>query len=119
YWQYGIGILFGNGNGSFQPVIDYPANQYPLTMQAVDLDRDGRLDLVAANAGTNYLTVLQNAGAGVFRPSVRFTSGVRNTRTLAIGAYKGDGIPAVAPAADTTDTVAILLNQTSVPPRQP
>ena len=41
-----ISILMGNGDGTFQPPIDYPIDQMPSAIVAEgDFNGDGRLDL--------------------------------------------------------------------------
>jgi hypothetical protein len=54
----GVSILLGNGDGTFQPAVNYAAGDQPWSVVAVDLNRDGKLDLVVANSLGRRLTVL-------------------------------------------------------------
>ena len=56
----GVGVLFGNGDGTFQTAVVYYSGGgaswflYPSAVAVADLNNDGKLDLVAANAGVAY-----------------------------------------------------------------
>ena len=59
-----VSVLSGRGDGTFQPKVDFPvggaASSGPETITAVDLDGDGRLDLVVSNNAEGSLTILKN-----------------------------------------------------------
>ena len=63
-----IGVLVGNGNGSFQPVqlSPTPGGLPVRSLVTGDFDGDGRADLMAK--GENSLAVLISQGNGTFRP---------------------------------------------------
>src|SRR5580698_4753354 len=44
-----VGIFLGNGDGTFQPEVDYAVGSGPVVVMAADFNRDGNLDLVTAN----------------------------------------------------------------------
>jgi uncharacterized protein (DUF2141 family) len=52
-------ILLGNGDGTLQGHIDYPAAFAPQALAVSDFNRDGRLDLVTANQGGSVSVLLQ------------------------------------------------------------
>jgi hypothetical protein len=52
-------ILLGNGDGTLQAHIDYPAAFAPQALAVSDFNRDGRLDLVTANQGGSVSVLLQ------------------------------------------------------------
>ena len=42
-------MLLGNGDGTFQPAVEYAAGSYPVAIVTGDFNGDGRLDLAAAD----------------------------------------------------------------------
>jgi hypothetical protein len=51
-----VGVLLGNGNGTFQPITSFSSGGYGALSVAVgDVNRDGKLDLVTANWCIDYL----------------------------------------------------------------
>jgi hypothetical protein len=61
-----VSVLRGDGNGYFSPPAVFPmkGDDPRGGLIAVDLDRDGQLDLVTANHNTNDISLLLNGGAG-------------------------------------------------------
>src|SRR5437667_249170 len=53
-----VSVLLGNGNGTFQAAVNYPAGTYPSSVAIGDLNGDGKPDLVVANEVTNNVSVL-------------------------------------------------------------
>jgi hypothetical protein len=66
--SYGVSVLLGNGDGTFQPHIDSAAGTGPVALAAGDFNQDGRLDLAGANGS---LVVLLGNGDG----TLTFTGG--------------------------------------------
>ncbi|HJU11490.1 MAG TPA: FG-GAP-like repeat-containing protein [Candidatus Binataceae bacterium] len=56
-----ISLLLGNGDGSLQPYLDYFSGS-PFTMSAVDLNRDGALDIASSNLFGNSVSIFFNLG---------------------------------------------------------
>jgi hypothetical protein len=70
-----VGVLLGNGDGTFQPVVNYALGGYGSTSVAVaDLRGDGKLDLVVAGdcAVGGCVGVLLGNGDGTFKPVVTY-----------------------------------------------
>ncbi|MGA7218070.1 MAG: VCBS repeat-containing protein [Candidatus Sulfotelmatobacter sp.] len=102
-----LGVLFGNGNGTFRPVVVYDSGGVAPTSVAIeDLNGDGKLDLAIANecnpTDCDYgtVTVLLGRGDGTFEPAMTYKSGGFErgpedavAPSIAIGDVNGDGKP--------------------------
>lgn len=55
-----IGVLEGNGDGTFPPLHYFPTGARLLAVAFGDCNGDGKLDLVTANQGLGDLSVLMN-----------------------------------------------------------
>ena len=100
-----MGILFGNGDGTFQSEVELPiANAQPLAVAAVDLNKDGHPDLIVAVAGdlvhvnANFGAML-NDGTGhfasiVYAPNPQTNDAVEGFG-LSVADSNGDGVPDV------------------------
>ena len=53
-----IAVLLGNGDGTFQPAVDYPVGDGPDAIVAADFTGDGHLDLAVEDASGQGITVL-------------------------------------------------------------
>jgi len=62
----GVGVLLGNGNGTFQPEIDYSTDISSCCVLVLDMNRDGKQDLVVGGVG-NAARVLLGNGDGTFQ----------------------------------------------------
>ena len=80
----------------------------PEAVAAADLNSDGAVDLLAANSGSNTVSVFKNQGNGRFSASPVVQTG-RGPAALAVADFNGDGKPdlAVANAADNTVSVFV------------
>jgi hypothetical protein len=83
--------------------------EYPYTLVQGDFNRDGNLDIVAANAGNNSVSVLTGNGSGGFAAGV-FHSVGDEPRSLAAGDVNNDGLLDLV-VANASDTVTTLLNR--------
>jgi len=123
-----ISVLLGNGNGAFQTAVNYATGDglltgfYPIAIAKVDLDNDGILDLVTANASSdpnNDLTyegdisVLLGNGDGAFQPAATYTVGDGlatglNPYSVVAGDFNKDGNADVATANVGSSDVSVL-----------
>jgi hypothetical protein len=93
-----VSVLFGNGDGTFQPPVIYDSGEYSTYSVAIaDLNGDGNPDLAVTNGslgGDNNgtVSVLLNNGNGSFQPAVSYSSGGRVAASVAIGDLNGDKI---------------------------
>jgi hypothetical protein len=84
-----VGVLLGNGNGTFQPVVSYSSGGANANSLAVaDVNGDGKPDLLVTNDGS--VGVLLGNGNGTFQTAVTYgTGGV----SIAVADMNGDGKP--------------------------
>jgi hypothetical protein len=100
-----VSVVLGNGDGTFGSVVKFACGATPMSLAAVDLDRDGRLDLVvAAGAG---LSLLRGLGGGNFAAAT--TVAVTGGRGyIAVGDLNRDGIADLV-MEQGLQNVAVLL----------
>jgi hypothetical protein len=101
-----VGVLLGNGDGTFQPAVNYPVGSLVGFVTVGDLRRNGRLDIVTSGGSPN-VTVLLGNGDGMFGAPTRFDAGI-GTSPVAIAAFNGDGIPDVLVINNSTGTASLL-----------
>jgi FG-GAP-like repeat len=96
-----VSILLGNGDGTFRAHVDRPVGPDPSAIIAADVDRDGRLDLITANANCepspcNFgsISVLLGNGDGTFRAHSDFSTGI--VPYIAVTEVNGDGAADIA-----------------------
>ena len=105
-----VGVLLGNGNGTFQSVAILNAGN--LDVQDVklgDVNGDGRLDIITGNNSTNNSSVLLGNGNGTFQAQLTFATGT-NARGVVVGDVNGDGRLDIITANQGSANVSVLLN---------
>jgi len=112
-----VGVLLGNGDGTFQDVRFLAAGANADSLAVGDFNRDGVPDLAVtygADAGpsANQVGVLLGNGDGTFQ-DVRYFSGGTAPTALAIGDFNRDGIVDIAAANEVSNNVSILLGDGS------
>jgi uncharacterized protein (TIGR03437 family) len=85
-----VGVLFGNGDGTFSGAPAYLFLYGSTSMVAADFNGDGKPDLAAAGK-TGLVTILLNSGAGKFQPAPTLNNGGGNYTSIAAGDLNGDG----------------------------
>ena len=119
-----VGVLLGNGDGTFQAAVVYASGGLFADYVAVtDLNGDGKPDLVVANCGSNSqancvstrnsgnVAVLLGNGDGTFQKAVTHSLGANRATSVAIEDVNGDGKPdlIVATGSNTEGLVGVLL----------
>ena len=69
-------VFLGNGDGTFQPGIDYPGTRLGTGLAIADIDGDGTLDLIVAGLDPSAAAVLLGKGDGTFTPLINPNTGV-------------------------------------------
>jgi hypothetical protein len=94
-----IGVLLGNGDGTFQAAVTYDSGGGSTrSLAAADVNGDGKPDLLVANCGrggcaASNLGVLLGNGNGTFQPAVSYSTGCCNSLSVAVRDVNGDGKP--------------------------
>ena len=111
-----VGLLFGNGDGTFsaQQVLASGSNPWPITTD--DLNGDGKSDLVATYAQwcgcdspSPWVSVFLSNGDGTFQPRVDYPVGVMyESHSVTTGDINHDGKPDLI-VSNTHGSVAVLL----------
>jgi hypothetical protein len=89
----------------------YPLGVCPASIEAGDLDRDGRLDLVVANHHSHEIWVYLGDGKGAFTakdPTPAPGKHESHTLTLGLADFNADGILDVATASFSNDRVLVF-----------
>src|SRR5258708_9009475 len=60
---------------AFASAVNYGVGTQPYSVVVGDLNGDGKLDLAVANAYSNTLSALLNAGSGTFASAVNYPAG--------------------------------------------
>jgi hypothetical protein len=85
-----VSIFLGNGDGTFQPQVQYSTEKNPESVAIADFNHDGKLDLAVANVQSNTVSILLGNGDGTFQPEISYATGVA-PYSLAVGDFNGDG----------------------------
>ena len=104
-----VGILIGNGDGSFRQVTRFPTVSRVLGVAAADFDGDHDLDLVTANEAGNSFGLMLGDGIGSFQAQTNVYATGRETAAVIVADWNGDGIPDVATANRVEGTISVWL----------
>lgn len=109
-----VGVLLGNGNGTFQAATTYgTSGNNPISIAVADVNGDGKLDLLTTNRNSNTIGVLLGNGNGTFQPmATTYSTGGTNPMGLAAADVNGDGKPDLLTVNFNSNTIGVLLNTT-------
>jgi hypothetical protein len=103
-----VGVLLGNGNGTFQPAATYNSGGKSANSVAVaDLNGDGKLDLVVNNLSSGTIGVMLGNGNGTFQSVVTFPNG--SAGFVVVAEVNGDGKPDLVVSSGSANLVGVLL----------
>jgi hypothetical protein len=111
-----VGVLLGNGDGTFQPAVSYSSGgNFATSLAVADIDGDGNLDVVVGNLNSSTVGVLQGNGDGTFQQATVFKAGGHPV-ALAVGDLNRDGRPDIVSGVYSPAAAAVLLNETGAQP---
>jgi hypothetical protein len=110
YGNHTVSVLQGNGDGTFGPQCISTSASRPYDVLAVDLDGDGRIDLVTANYTSGNVSVLLNRREAVGELAFGRTDYATGSGPMAVTAadLDGDGVLDLAVANYSSHTVSVL-----------
>jgi hypothetical protein len=107
----GVGIMLGNGDGTFQPVVNYVCTGFATARVSVgNFNADIREDVVALNVQGSDITVLLGLGDGTFRTGIDYVVGLTPI-SVVIGQFNQDAAPDLAIADQNSNQVSVLLGR--------
>jgi hypothetical protein len=94
YGANAVGVMLGNGDGTFLPIELYAAGAGPIAVTVADLNLDGIPDLVVTDLTGNGLSLFEGNGDGTFLPLPGYTtpSGSEPAATV-VADLNADGTP--------------------------
>ena len=106
-----VSVLTANADGTFNAAVSYPVNGYPVSVATGDFNRDGKVDVVVANANSpGTVSVFLGNGDGTLQSPIDYAS-AQQPMGVAVGDVNGDGKLdlVVASASGTTGGTASIL----------
>ena len=120
----GLTVLLGNGDGTFQPPVEYASGSSPLSLVAGDFTGNGRLDLAFSEADySTYIVstghfaeipadvkVLLGNGDGTFGAPIVQPIGNGTFPLLTLGDFNGDGRSDLVVSDPSLGDIPVLLS---------
>jgi hypothetical protein len=86
-----LGVLLGNGDGTFRPQVRYKVGLQPAQVVVGDFNGDGNLDLAVTNSSTpGFVSILLGNSDGTFQPQIK-TPVAHYPNLIAVADLNGDG----------------------------
>ncbi|MEO8605678.1 MAG: VCBS repeat-containing protein [bacterium] len=104
---HGISIFDGDGTGAFTPGGSIATGGAPQDLRLIDLDGDGKLDLLVANSNDDTLSVQHGLGNKTFGPATTYAVGTAPTH-LAVGDMDGNDTVDVVVSNSRSGDVTVL-----------
>jgi hypothetical protein len=116
--EIGLSLLTGNVDGTFDPPVNFPntARLDSPAVVAVDLNNDGKLDIVIGHEIACYtapcivgrtISVMLGNGDGTFQPAYEIEVGTGMTR-IAVGDFNRDGVADLGISGDRAQVYILI-----------
>jgi hypothetical protein len=103
-----VSVLLGNGDGTFQPRMDFGTGALPTGLAVDDFNADGKLDLAVAIYGEGKVTILLGNGNGKFHTGASIATGVQPDN-IAVGDFNGDTKQDFAVTNAISNSLSVVL----------
>ncbi|MGA2809364.1 MAG: FG-GAP-like repeat-containing protein, partial [Terracidiphilus sp.] len=109
YGANAVGVLLGNGDGTFLPIELYAAGDGPIAVTTGDLNLDGIPDLVVTDLTGNGLSLFEGNGDGTFLPLPGYstTSGSEPAASV-VADLNADGTPEIVSVLYESSALYVL-----------
>jgi hypothetical protein len=104
-----VSIAWNTGNGTLAAPVNFTLGHGPGQAIAVDLDGDGRPELVTADFSADTVSIAHNLGGRMFDPPIQVASGF-DTAVVAAADLDDDGRLDLITANDA-ETISVLYNR--------
>lgn len=103
-----VSVFIGNGDGTFQPAVNYATGTGPAVVAVGDFNSDGKLDLAVADRLSNDISVLLGNGDGTFQAAMS-TPTDKSPVGVTVTDVNGDGKADLVVCALSTNVLDVLL----------
>lgn len=106
-----LSIFYGAGNGTFETavLIALPAGAQPRDVAILDVNEDGHMDLISANAGIASISLMLADGAGAFTAPTQITTG-DGPRALLVQDLNNDTRLDLVTSDRDSDALSVFIN---------
>jgi hypothetical protein len=102
-----VSVFLGNGDGTFQPVMNYPAGSYSSAVAVGDFNGDGKTDLAVTDFMLGKVVLLLGNGDGTFSAGGSYDCGAFGF-SIVVGDFNQDGKADLA-IGHTQGVLGVLL----------